>query len=77
MSPINLSSVMIGERGGFLGQDLYQLTTSRSLGNGCTDDLTMIPAYYDMECTNVTVDPVLDISYVLNDIQRDSLSHRL
>ena len=33
-------------------------------GNGCTEDATMLPSYYDMMCMNKTVPPVLDIGYV-------------
>lgn len=43
-----------------LGMDPVNLS-SIMIGNGCTDQSTMIPSYYDMECTGVTVDPVLDI----------------
>ena len=33
-------------------------------GNGCTEDATMLPSYYDMMCMNKTVPPVLDIRYI-------------
>ncbi|EKM51716.1 uncharacterized protein PHACADRAFT_150354 [Phanerochaete carnosa HHB-10118-sp] len=36
--------------------------TSIMIGNGCTDDITMFPAYYDIECKNVSGPPVLDIA---------------
>ncbi|KAI0276744.1 serine carboxypeptidase [Russula aff. rugulosa BPL654] len=36
--------------------------TSVIIGNGITDRLTMIDAYYSMTCTPATVPPVLDIS---------------
>jgi len=32
------------------------------LGNGCTQDATMLPSYYDMQCTNTTVSPISDIA---------------
>ncbi|OSX56451.1 hypothetical protein POSPLADRAFT_1160107 [Postia placenta MAD-698-R-SB12] len=42
MTPINLSSIMIG--------------------NGCTDDLTMLSSYYDMQCRPMSVPPIQDIA---------------
>ncbi|GBE82719.1 Carboxypeptidase Y homolog A [Sparassis crispa] len=42
MTPINLTSIMIG--------------------NGCTDVTTMLPSYYDMQCTGVTAPPKIGIS---------------
>ncbi|OBZ78169.1 Carboxypeptidase Y [Grifola frondosa] len=32
--------------------------TSIMIGNGCTDVIGMMPAYYDMQCKNITVAPV-------------------
>ncbi|EJU04579.1 serine carboxypeptidase [Dacryopinax primogenitus] len=32
------------------------------IGNGITDFMTMIPAYYEMACTGASVPPILDIS---------------
>lgn len=75
MDPVNLSSIMIGKHAELLRRISYELTTpSQLLGNGCTDQSTMIPSYYDMECTGVTVDPVLDIGYVFNGAQYDCTS---
>jgi carboxypeptidase C (cathepsin A) len=39
--------------------------TSIMLGNGMTDVETMVTSYYDMECTPASVDPVLDIAWVM------------
>ncbi|KAI0772250.1 serine carboxypeptidase [Irpex lacteus] len=36
--------------------------TSIMIANGCSDHLTMIPSYYDMECKAGIVAPVLDIN---------------
>ena len=60
MTPINVASIMIGEKSSIFS---YQTSISNisSLGNGCTDDLTMWPAWYDVECKNISGAPVLDI----------------
>ncbi|KAH9934969.1 serine carboxypeptidase [Fomitopsis serialis] len=36
--------------------------SSIMIGNGCTDWVSMIPSYYDMTCTAVSVAPIMDIS---------------
>ncbi|THH23117.1 hypothetical protein EUX98_g8062 [Antrodiella citrinella] len=36
--------------------------SSIMLGNGCTQDSTMLPSYYDMQCLNGSVPPVTDIA---------------
>ncbi|OSC96476.1 serine carboxypeptidase [Trametes coccinea BRFM310] len=36
--------------------------TSIMLGNGCTDFSTMMPSYYDAQCSDPTFPPILDIS---------------
>ncbi|KAH8081981.1 alpha/beta-hydrolase [Cristinia sonorae] len=36
--------------------------SSIMLGNGCTEQLSMWTAYYEMQCLNTTVSPVIDIS---------------
>ncbi|KAI0086932.1 serine carboxypeptidase [Irpex rosettiformis] len=36
--------------------------TSIMIGNGCSDQITMIPSYYEMQCKSETVPPVVDIS---------------
>ncbi|OBZ71079.1 Carboxypeptidase Y A [Grifola frondosa] len=36
--------------------------TSIMIGNGLTDQVTMLASYYDMQCKNISVPPVQDIS---------------
>jgi hypothetical protein len=62
LPPINLTSVMIGKL-----MILYTCECQRSLrlastlGNGMTDPFKMILSYYDVQCTDASVDPFLDI----------------
>lgn len=64
MTPINLASVIIGKC--LQSLKVHTLTlTHGSKGNGCTEDATMLPSYYDMMCMNTTVPPVIDIRYGL------------
>jgi hypothetical protein len=37
-------------------------------GNGLTDIFTMRLSHYDMTCTPASVDPILDIRFVLPDV---------
>ena len=32
------------------------------IGNGFTDVTTMLPSYYDMQCTDVSVSPILSVA---------------
>ncbi|KAI0784828.1 serine carboxypeptidase [Abortiporus biennis] len=36
--------------------------TSIMIGNGCSDDYTMTPTYYQMQCEPISVPPILDIA---------------
>lgn len=64
MTAINLTSVIIGQC--LQTPKVNTLTlVYGSKGNGCTEDATMLPSYYDMMCMNTTVSPVIDIRYGL------------
>ncbi len=43
---------------------IHRIDMNSVTANGCSDHLTMIPSYYDMECRAGIVAPVLDIKYV-------------
>ena len=60
MTPINLTSVMIGTSPN-LGQiGLFNLT--RTLGNGCTDFIGMSYSFYDVQCMDYGFPAVTGIS---------------
>lgn len=60
MTPVNLSSAMIGRH--YFGRLRNFGGLTSIAGNGCTDEKTMVLSYYDMQCKPMSVPPITDIT---------------
>ena len=60
LTPINLTSIMIGQASPRVCIHIHSLTGA--IGNGCTDFATMFPSYYDAQCQDPTFPPVQGIA---------------
>lgn len=68
LTPINLTSVMIGEQlmFSFCPLLIKEKIMSPTPGNGMTDTQTLITSFFDMQCTHASVPPILDIRSILS-----------
>lgn len=71
MVPVNLSSILIGES----QYDCRMPYTADvvNLGNGCTDDTSMMSAYVDMQCSAIPIQSIRCVASFLDAVSTSTL----